>query len=196
MKKNNWKKKLTQSNYIIGDGKILFCFNYKNNNYYEIGHFINNNNDFNFAIEYLITEDKNKANILNIFKAYGIKEMIKKFFPQSKQNEIIILKNNRIGYYYPIEENNSFLMSVYFFEKDFLNKENESKNKNNNNEIKDKKENNPFCNEQIHLINKSFYSNIKKLLSYDIFIDFINENKIKSDKDIYENNIKHNFYYD
>ena len=116
------KKKINAKYYIIGDGKILFCFNYKNNNYYEIGHFINNNNDFNFAIEYLIIEDKNKANILNIFKAYGIKEMIKKFFPQSKQNEIIILKNNRIGYYYPIEENNSFLMSVYFFEKDFLNK--------------------------------------------------------------------------
>ena len=208
---------MIKSNCIIVDGKALISFNHSNNNYYEIGQFIKNNNNFNFVVEYLIKENKNsQANIYNIFfYLYEINKMIEKHFPHNT-NEIKIQTKFTIGCYYRIEENNSinkestinnynydykfilivisFLTSIYFFEKDIkdiLNKKNGS-NKQNNNVDKNNK-NKFFYQQQCYLINKNFYIDMKKVFSEDELINFVNEYKIESDID--ENLINNSVFY-
>ena len=86
------------------EGKILIIFDKDNNNknFYEIGHF-NDNEDF--IIEYLIDEVENKYDIVEYFFKYGISSFIKY---DSKQSQNIInlstKSTNNNFYYYKIEE--------------------------------------------------------------------------------------------
>ena len=89
--------------YISESGKILLIFEEDQYNFYEIGHF-NDNEDF--IIEYLIDElEKDNNNcIKDFFFSYNIKSW---FRNDSKDNQNIINldhQNQKVCYYYKIEE--------------------------------------------------------------------------------------------
>ena len=89
--------------YISENGKILLIFEESHNNFYEIGHF-NDNEDF--IIEYLIDElEKDNNNyIKDFFFNYNINS---RFRNDSKDNQNIINldhQNQKVCYYYKMEE--------------------------------------------------------------------------------------------
>ena len=102
-------EQVIKSNFIIGDGKILLIFKYKNNSYYEIGSI---DNSYNFILEYLLLEANNMPNntininssIFNCFNEFGIINAIRNNFLKSNGKEIYY-NNSIIGYYQEINKN-------------------------------------------------------------------------------------------
>ena len=92
--------------YKCDNGKILIIFEKDNNNFYEIGHF-NDNEDF--IIEYLIDELEkiNKYKVIEYFYYHGIISFIK-YDSKNSQNIINLdFLTHKKCYYYKIEEINT-----------------------------------------------------------------------------------------
>ena len=214
--KNN--EQIITSKYIIGDGRIFLVFNYNNQNFYEIGTIDKLTN--NFIIEYLIKDANQlyKDIIFNNFKNYGINYIIQNVFLKANNNNIIF-GNSLVGYFFKMPKQNpdtrvsvninsspknneyqeliinifSFLLPLYSFESDLQNKKMEQKNLNNNSTYINN------CNlEQCHLINGTVFSNLKKIISYQEFINIINKYGLKSSPidDKFLNKMKIEKYYD
>jgi len=106
--KNNFAKKehfISLYSFKVEKRKILIIFEKDNKNYYEIGHF---NDNEEIIIEYLIDEleKNNKYNIVNYFFNYGLNSFNKS---DSKESQNIINLSTQYTtnkcFYYKIEEN-------------------------------------------------------------------------------------------
>ena len=85
------------------NGRILIIFEKDNNNFYEIGHF-NDNEDF--IIEYLIDELEkgNNDDIKEYLSSHSINPLFKNNSTETQNKIILDNKTNKICYYYKIEE--------------------------------------------------------------------------------------------
>ena len=149
--------------YIADHGKILIIFNYNEQNFYEIGHF-NDNDDF--IIEILINEieRENKIHIIKYIYQVGIDHFIK--YDAKEPQNIITLNmesKSKSNYFYQIK---FFYCKIEVIQKKILNYQNTNENIINNN---DDNENNKYIKE-IFSILLSIFTFEKKLKN------LINEN--------------------
>jgi len=197
---------ISLNNYISKNGEILIIFEKNNNNFYEIGHF-NDNEDF--IIEYIIDEFEilNKNYIIDYFFKYGIN-----YFPEYDSNEpqnIINLdyQTNKKCYYYKIEEKIKAIE-----EKSYQTPNNDSINNiDNNGDIIDNKyvkdifsillsififerfllnnsisQNNNINKNDVFLLSNQFLIDFKNLFSYDKIYSVLEKLNISSNSSNYD----------
>ena len=172
------ESKAIRGEYIAIDGKILLIFEYKNRNFYQIGNFDKENE--NFVLEYILEESScTKRHILNYFEIFGIQRLSEQM---SKNNNKISYGYDTTFYCYQfINENGgnnelinnkekpyniveiaSILMTLNLLEKDIKNKLEYSKTiKNDLNSGT-----NYFSTKYYKLVSEDFIRQIKELFNY------------------------------
>ena len=201
------KKEIIEGKLIQENENICLIFNYKNQNFYEIGFFDENKN---FILEYIIKEIISKRNgddIINILKLKGIKQLLNLGLNDDSQ---IWHENKLLGHFYFIKENKidtneinneedsmnddefvkniiSFIILVHLFNKEI--KENIDKKF-----LYTKKKH------SCYLLNKTLFSQFKKIICYEEVSSFFSKTikafglydsailKIKSENNGYYNN--------
>ena len=202
------KKEIIEGKLILQNNNICLVFDYNDKNFYEIGYLDENTN---FIIEYIIKEYIGKKNefrddIINILKVKGIKNL----FDLRLQDGSPIWKEKKLlGHFYFVNENKidtneikneedsmnddefvkyiiSFIILVHLFNneiKENMNKKYVNKNKKHN------------C----YLLNKTLFSQFKKIICYEEISTFFSKTikayglyssikKIKLEKNGYYNN--------
>jgi len=200
------KEQFIEGEYIGKEHKIFIIFQYQDYNYYEIG-FLGQN--VNLQIEYLIKEISKsyKEVIINYFNSQSFESIYKSDF--SNKNNILYFHYENIGYFFKIEENNnnilnienvqnyqnnkfildvlSFLISLYLFENEIINKIKESSKKTFSNNISSKAYAMDIC----YLVNKNFIPVLKNMLSYKEIEEIIKSNSFKYNNSSFDENIFH-----